>query len=293
MRVVTLVRRAGDIDSQQLGQHMLAAAKSHSARLAQLEINSVSRIADGFEIETTRDGETTLIEADIFINAAGPFAKSVGNMLGADLPLQCVYQQKIAFADVKGVVPRHAPFTIDEDPGLLDWPEDVRELLLEDPETCALAATLPGDVHVRPEGGAKSNWVKLGWATNRTPENPVLHPMGGDTFPEIVMRGAARLVPGFSAYCDDLPRGFSHYGGYYTRTIENWPLIGPMGPPSAFMVAGLSGYGTMMACAAGELCAASVTGSDPIGIAKQFSLQRYANKTLMEALVGKANDGEL
>ena len=293
IRAATLVRRAGDIDSQQMGQFMLDEAKARGVRITPLQIDGISGIGDRFEIAASSAGEQKLIEADVFINAAGPFARNVGKMVGADLPIECVFQQKVAFEDVHGVVPRNAPFTIDQDAGPLDWPDDARALLREDPETAALAEAQPGGVHVRPEGGAASRWVKLGWATNKTPEPPVLHPTGPDTFPEIVMRGAARMVPGLAAYSEDMPRNLSHYGGYYTRTPENWPLIGPMGPPGAFMIAGLSGYGTMMACAAAELCAAWVTGSDLPALAHRFSLARYADEGAMAVLADADADGEL
>ncbi len=293
IRAATLVRRAGDIDSQQMGLFMLSEARARGVHVAPFEIESVVRNGDRFEIAASSATDAKLIEADIFINAAGPFARKVGQMLGTDLPIDCVFQQKVAFEDVHGVVPRDAPFTIDQDAGPLDWPDDVRALLREDPETAALADEQPGGVHVRPDGGKTSRWVKLGWATNKTPETPVLHPSGTDTFPEIVMRGAARLVPGLAAYCEDLPRNLSHYGGYYTRTPGNLPLIGPMGPPGAFMIAGLSGYGTMMACAAAELCAAWVTESDLPPRARQFSLQRYADETAVAGLAEAGADGEL
>ncbi len=293
VRAVTLVRRAGDIDSQQMGQFMLNAAKARGVGLAPLEIEGIAENGRRLEITASSAGEAKLIEADIFINAAGPFAKRVGRMLGVDLPIDCVFQQKIAFEDVHGVVPRNAPFTIDQDAGPLDWPDEVRELLREDPETAPLAQEQPGGVHVRPEGGEASRWVKLGWATNKTAEPPVRHPTGADTFPEIVMRGAARLVPGLAAYCEDMPRNLSHYGGYYTRTPENWPLIGPVGPPGAFMIAGLSGYGTMMACAAAELCAAWVTGSDLPALAHRFSLERYTDERVMAEFADTGTDGEL
>ena len=45
-------------------------------------------------------------------------------------------------------------------------------------------------------------------------------------FPEIVLRGAARLNPRLKQYYQGFPRDFTHYGGYYTMTEENWPLIG-------------------------------------------------------------------
>ena len=49
-------------------------------------------------------------------------------------------------------------------------------------------------------------------------------------------------------------------GGYYTKTPDNLPLIGPLpdAPEGVFVCAGLSGYGVMAANAAGELLARHV-----------------------------------
>lgn len=290
---VVLVRRAGDLDSQQMGQHMLGQAKAQGAYLVQGELKNVSATTDGFRLEMTTSEGTRTMTAGTLINAAGPFAAPVAAMLGVDLPLQCVYQQKIAFEDHKNTVPRDAPFTIDLDAGPLDWPQDVRALLMEYPETAWLTESQPGGSHVRPEGGRLGTWVKLGWATNETPEDPKWEPWGSDQFPEIVMRGAARMAPGLSVYCEDLPRSLTHYGSYYTRTQENWPLIGPMGDSGAFMITGLSGFGTMMACAAGELCAAWVTGTGLPSYARGFSLERYDDAALMSGLLAASEDGEL
>lgn len=76
-----------------------------------------------------------------------------------------------------------------------------------------------------------------------------------------------------------------HYGGFYTMTKENWPLIGPMGPEGAFMNCAQSGFGTMAACAAGELCAAWMTGGDKPAYADGFSLNRYSQPELMAQLI--------
>jgi glycine/D-amino acid oxidase-like deaminating enzyme len=67
-------------------------------------------------------------------------------------------------------------------------------------------------------------------------------------------------------------------------TEENWPLIGPAGPGGAFMNCALSGYGTMAACAAGELCAAWVAGADLPDHARDFSLARRDDAALMREL---------
>ena len=56
-------------------------------------------------------------------------------------------------------------------------------------------------------------------------------------------------------------------GGYYTKTAENMPLVGPMPGPggrgrleNGFVCGAVSGYGIMASHAAGELLAAHATG---------------------------------
>jgi hypothetical protein len=56
---------------------------------------------------------------------------------------------------------------------------------------------------------------------------PRLNPELNDEFPEVVLRGAARLNPALKAYYGTLPKNTRHYGGYYTLTDENWPLVAP------------------------------------------------------------------
>jgi glycine/D-amino acid oxidase-like deaminating enzyme len=77
-----------------------------------------------------------------------------------------------------------------------------------------------------------------------------------------------------------LAKSFVHYGGYYTKTRENLPLIGPMQQdgatiPGAYLIGALSGFGTMAACAAGELVAAWVAGGGRPAYATAFSRARY------------------
>ena len=96
--------------------------------------------------------------------------------------------------------------------------------------------------------------------------------------------GAARLNPGLKIYYERLPRPLSHYGGYYTMTKENWPLIGPAGPDGSFVVGALSGFGTMAACAAGYLAAALATGADVPDHAGLLGLSRYEDPDLIAHL---------
>ena len=148
---------------------------------------------------------------------------------------------------------------------------------------------MPGAIHCRPDGGDDGSWIKLGWAFNETPAAATSTPALYDHFPEIVLRGAARLQPALKAYYGRLPRGTAHYGGWYTMTEENWPLIGPLDVDGAFVVGALSGFGTMAACAAGALCAAWIAGAEQPAHADPLSLRRYRDPALMKDLAAQGS----
>ena len=68
-------------------------------------------------------------------------------------------------------------------------------------------------------------------------------------------------------------------------TEENWPLIGPMEVEGALMNCAMFGFGTMVACAAGELCAAWVTDDELPAYANEFFQQRYEDDCVPRALI--------
>lgn len=279
VRTVLHVRRGGDISGQQLGQVMLERLRDAGLRRMTARVVGIAQDA-GFVIDTeTPEGRTSMRAARI-VNAAGPFAAEIAAMLDVSLPLSNVMQQKIAFPDTEGAIPRDLPFAIDTDRQSIDWSPDERDLLAEDPATAHLAGEMPGAIHCRPEGGPGSNWLKLGWAYNDRAQPPDWTIPLDPRFPEIVLRGAARLNPALRAYYGRLPRQMHHYGGWYTRTTDNWPLIGPMGPEGAFMACGLSGHGTMGACATGELLAAWMADAPLPPWAHPFSLRRMTDPDL-------------
>lgn len=290
---VVHIRRAGSISSQQMGQYMLdqireAGGQRMSALVRGIEHHNKFTIAfDGGEH----------VNADIVVNAAGPFAKELAAMLGSDLPIQNVFQQKIAFDDELAAIPRDLPFSIDLDRQTLDWTADEREMLAEDPEMAWLARPIPGVTHCRPDGGDSGSWVKLGWAYNSEVSQPqqdlANEPLFNAQFPEIVLRGAAALNPALKPYSESFPSRWAHYGGYYPMTRENWPLIGPYGIQGSYVVGALSGFGSMSACAAGAIGAAWIAGADLPGYATQLSPARYDDKELMAELESLVNKGIL
>jgi glycine/D-amino acid oxidase-like deaminating enzyme len=278
------IRRAGDISGQQMGSFMLQRLRERGGAVVIGRVVEVAR-NDGFTLTLEGDGAPQTMKAEVLVNAAGPYVGDVAALIGESLPVQTVFQQKIAFEDTRRVISRRMPFSIDLDGQTIDWTDQERALLAEDPATAWLTRPMPGAIHCRPEGGEHGTWLKLGWAFNTTPSPPgdalPYHP----SFPEIVLRGASRLNPGLKAYYGQLPARLTHYGGYYTMTKENWPLIGPMKTDGAFVAGALSGFGTMGACATGSLLSKWILGEPLPDFAPALSLARYEDESLMKALL--------
>ena len=114
-----------------------------------------------------------------------------------------------------------------------------------------------------------------------------------ESFPEIVSRGAVRLNPSLKTYYGRLPRAMHHYGCYYTLTDENWPLIGSMDVAGSYVVGAMSGFGTMAACAAGDLCARVLLAEAVPEYAHALSPQRYSDTDLMAEITALSQRGIL
>lgn len=286
------IRRAGDISGQQMGQYMLEEIRQRGGRFLQGRVTAIQK-GSRFAVDLEVDGMVESVTPDVIVNAAGPFAADIAALHGESLPLLTVLQQKIAFPDKQGAISRRMPFAIDLDGQTIAWEPEERDALAADPTLAHLLAPMPGNMHCRPDGGEGGQWIKLGWAYNSTASAPSRDPRLDDNFPEIVLRAASRMLPALRCYLGKLPRERSHYGGLYPMTAENWPLIGKMRTPGAFIAAALSGYGTMSACAAGDLLARSVAGAELPAFAKSLSLARYDDEKLMSALRGTESRGLL
>ena len=279
------IRRAGSIDAQQMGSVMLEAIRAAGGTLVRGEVKAMAAGAR-FVLDVATPQGSRKIESDRVVNAAGPFARDVAAMLGETLPLECVFQQKIAFVDERRAVPRDLPFTIDLDGQSLAWSDEDRALLAADPATRRFTEPMRGGIHCRPDGPPEGMRIKLGWAYNDTASDPHDEDPIDPHFPDLVLRAASRLQPALAGYVGRLPRSARHYGGYYVQTPENWPLIGPMRTPGAFIAGALSGFGSMGACATGSLCAAWITGKPVPEFARALSPSRYDNPALMAELAG-------
>jgi len=103
----------------------------------------------------------------------------------------------------------------------------------------------------------------------------------------------AQMVPEFGRYLDDRRRPFVD-GGYYTKTRENRPLIGPTPVPGFHLMCGMSGWGIMAAAAACELLGDHLAGVADGERARWFSLARYEDAQYRARLeAGEFSSGQL
>jgi glycine/D-amino acid oxidase-like deaminating enzyme len=277
-------RRCGWVSAQQLGMYLLEQARGCGARLLPGRVTGVDVAAGrvrGVTVETAA-GRTT-IATRTFINAAGPYIKEVGQMLGVELPVFNELHGKIAFNDPLGIIPRDAPLMIWNDPITLPWSDEEREELAADEASRWLLAEFPAGVHFRPEGGGGSKAILALWTYDIHPQPVVWPPRFDEEYAEIVLRGLARMAPGLSAYFGRLGRPAVD-GGYYCKTGENRPLIAPLPVGGAYIIGALSGYGIMASMAAAELLGAHVTGAELPPYAAAFRLERYADPEYQQLL---------
>jgi len=80
-----------------------------------------------------------------------------------------------------------------------------------------------------------------------------------DEYPKIALRGMTNMIPALTGYIDKTPR----------------PLIGHLPVSGTYIIGALSGYGLMVACAAGELLAAQIAGCIPPPAIPRHSLPEH------------------
>ena len=226
------------------------------------------------------------------VNAAGPYLAHVGRLLGVDLPVFCERHARIAFGDVLGAVPRGAPLLIWTDPVRLAWTHDERVELGRSPGHRRLLGALPAGVHGRPEGPGDSPMVLLLWTFDAAPVEPTFPLAFEPEYPELVLRGMARMIPALRAYLPRLPR-CAVDGGYYTKTRENRFLAGPLPVEGAYVVGALSGYGLMASSVAGELVADYIAERPLPAYASAFRLDRYEDPAYRALLERWGDSGQL
>ena len=269
------VRRCGWLSAQQLGMYLLAQAKAHGVSFVRGRVTHVIQENNGIQaVEIRQNGRITQIPTKKYVIAAGPLCKQAAAEIGVDLPVFNELHGKIAFEDTRDVIPRDVPLMIWNDPVHLAWTDEEREELAAYEDTRWMLEQFSAGVHFRPEGGPGAQTVLAIWTYDVAVMEPTWPINLPDEYAEIIMRGLTRMVPGLAVYLGKMGRPYID-GGYYCKTQENRPIIGPLPVDGAYIIGALSGYGIMSSMAAGELIAAHITGSALPDYAPAFLLSRY------------------
>jgi glycine/D-amino acid oxidase-like deaminating enzyme len=261
------IRRAGWVNGVAMGNWLLSKALGAGARFVRDRITAID-VAGG-KVKGVELASGDKIQTDRVVIAAGPALPSVLKMLDLELPIFHELHSKVTMRDRGHTIPRSAPFVI--------WTDPVGEL--------------PGGVHARPVDLVHGDELYLIW-TYETDQRPYKWPPQFDEkYRQTCLEGCGRMVPAMKAYAADTPGTID--GGYYCKTPENRPLVGPLPVPGAFVCGALSGSGLMAAHALGELAAQHVVREQLPDYANWFLPSRYEDpdyRRLMESwgpLVGQ------
>jgi glycine/D-amino acid oxidase-like deaminating enzyme len=283
-------RRCGWFSAQQLGMHMLERARASGVELVRDRITGIDIHQARIQGVRTAGGEQ--IQTGKLVIAAGPFLKQMAAQLDVAVPVFCERHVKVTFDDYLGVVPRDAPLLIWTDPVRLAWSDEEREAFAASPKMRWLTEEMPAGVHGRPEGGPESHTLLMLWTYDMSPVEPSWPLPIEPHYQEIVLRGMTAMIPGLEAYIGKSPKAFID-GGYYTKTRENRPLIGPLPIEGAYVIGAFSGFGLMASCGAADLLAAHMTGGPLPTYAPAFLLERYTDPAYQRLLATWGESGQL
>lgn len=244
------VRRCGWICSRALGRWLLESAIAQGVALVRDRVVGVD--CPGGRVQGVRLESGGRIETERLVIAAGPLLKQAAGMLGVDLPVHCELHGKMAIEDRRSVVPRDAPLMIWNDP----------------------IGRKPAGVHFRTREEDGRPMLLVIWTYETGAREPAWPMPFASDYAEVLLRGLSRMIPGLSAYFGH-ERSALVDGGYYCKTAENRPLIGPLPVAGAYSIAALSGFGVMASQAAAELLAAHIAEARLPDYASSFLLSRY------------------
>ena len=284
------VRRAGWMIPVRLGQWMLDQITAQGGRFRQGKVSRI--LTSGNRVQGVEvDGKDT-VASDRVVIAAGPLLNRVAALAGLELPVTCELHGKIALNDTRGVLPDDAPLLIWNDPVMLPWTDAECDAIRARGET-HLLERFPAGVHVRPRGKSPNHELLIIWTYDTHTQEATFPPIFPNEYPEVLIRGLSRLIPGLTAYFGQGATAYTD-GGYYCKTSENRPLIGPLPVEGMYVIGALSGFGIMASQAAAELLAAHVTGTSLPDYAPVFRLERYADPAYQALLeTGSAWSGQL
>lgn len=275
------VRRAGWLNAIALGAWMLKRALGAGATFVRGRVTAVD--TTGGRVRGVRLASGDVIETERIAITAGPSLPDVGRMLGLELPVFHELHAKLTLRDSERLVSRALPFLIWNDPVELPWTDIERRRFRSDADGARLLAAFPGGIHVRPVDGPHGDELYIIWTYDIEPRDFIWPPRFDPHYGEIAIRGVARMLPTLSTYFGEGARGLVD-GGYYCKTRENRPLIGPLPVDGAYVLGALSGYGVMGSHAGADLLAAHLTNAPLPAYANWFRPSRYEDEVYRAAV---------
>jgi len=287
---VAHVRRAGWLSAQQLGAVMLEAVRARGIKVLRgdvVGIGAKNNRASSVDV-VTDSGRITLDATDI-VFAGGPLQKKLAALAGLDLPIFSERHRKVSFQDTLNAMPREAPMMIWLDEQYLPFSDEDRAALAEDDDSAHFLDKFPAGVHGRPDGASAALVLFNHHGDPVEPEFPLPEE---PHYAEIALRGMATMVPALKAYNGRPSRPYID-GGYYVRTKENRPLIGPTAIDRLHISCGFGGFGVMAACASGDLVARHIMQATLPAYAPAFLLSRYQDPEYQALLKVWGDGGQL
>ncbi len=285
-------RRCGWLSAQALGHYFLEQAQAHGARLIAATVTGVAVSGGKVQGVHLANGPFSRIATECFVNAAGPGFKAVSAMFGVEVPVFAELHVRTTFDGDPTTIPTTAPLVISMDAIPLYYSPAERAALEQAVAGQAQLQPFPPGVHMRPAGTADHPQGLGLWTFDMTPREPVFPPALDIEHGEITLRGLATVIPSLRGLLERGPQ-IKVDGGYYTKTAENRPLIGPTAIEGAYLMGAISGFGVMGACAFGELLAAHVTGTVLPEYAGAFLLSRYDDPAYKQLLGRWGSSGQL
>lgn len=200
---------------------------------------------------------TGRIATDVVVNAAGPWAGEIGNMVGLDVP----------------VVPERRHIFIAQPHAGASWDDSAHRGAV--PSTRVMMIDFETTFYFHREGGG------LLFGMGDPEERPGFDTTVRWDFLPKVIDTAVRRLPALG------DAAVSHaWAGLYEMTPDHNPIIGPMPNVAGFYtIAGFSGHGFQHAPAAGRILADLITGRDPQFDVSPFAADRFAR----QGITGEAN----
>ena len=199
------------------------------------------------EVRTSRGN----IATPLVVNAAGPWAKSIGRMCGVDVPVE----------------PERRHIFIASPPSGGSWDEATNAGRV--PTNKLLVIDFDSSFYFHREGGG------LLFGMGDPDEKPGFDiTVRWDFLPKVIEVAMQRLP----ALAD---AAVSHaWAGLYEMTPDHNPIIGPSSDVEGFYtIAGFSGHGFQHAPAAGRILSDVITGRDPKFDLSPFTLDRFSSRT--------------